>query len=387
MDGTTRRGFLAGCAAVGAVALPGEESLEQRLAPPPAEGTLTAVIDSDTYNEIDDQFAVAYALRSHERLAIEAVYAAPFHNERSKSAGDGMQKSYEEILRILGRLDVPSKGMAFEGSDRFMTGAGKPVASAAARDLIGKALKPRSGPLYVITVGAPTNVASAILMEPKIKDRLVVVWLGGQPYDWPTAREFNLQQDLHASRVLHDSGVALVNVPTRNVSEHLRTTVPEIERFLKGKLPIADYLCKEFAAYAKAVERDTERIREAAEGLRRLGIGGTAVGSGLNAHPEYHARMVRKLSELTGLKLYESDNLFESMQSMADAAGFSASLRTLALTLIRIANDFRLLASGPSTGLDEIHLPALQPGSSIRLSYIVTSPMLWRIASQTNMLP
>ena len=100
-------------------------------------------------------------------------------------------------------------------------------------------------------------------------------------------------------------------------------------------------------------------------GLRRLGIGGTAVGSGLNAHPEYHTRMVKKLSELTGLELYTSDNLFESMQSMADAADFSASVRTLALTLGRIANDFRLLSSGPSTGLDEIRLPAVQPGSSI----------------------
>src|SRR3990167_487643 len=94
-------------------------------------------------------------------------------------------------------------------------------------------------------------------------------------------------------------------------------------------------------------------------------IFGTAVGSGLNAHPEYHRRMVKKLSELTGLQLDESDNLFESMQSMADAAAFSASLRTLALTLIRIANDFRLLSSGPATGLDEIRLPAVQPGSSI----------------------
>src|SRR5574342_6354 len=75
--------------------------------------------------------------------------------------------------------------------------------------------------------------------------------------------------------------------------------------------------------------------------------------------------MVKKLSALTGLELYESDNLFESMQSMADAAAFSASLRTLALTLIRIANDFRLLSSGPSTGLDEIRLPAVQTGSSI----------------------
>jgi len=132
---------------------------------------------------------------------------------------------------------------------------------------------------------------------------------------------------------------------------------------LQDAVPVR--LGQEFGAYARAVERDAERIKYAAEGLRRLGIGGTAVGSGLNAHPEYHTRMVKKLSELTGIKLYESDNLFESMQSMADAAAFSASLRTLALTLIRIANDFRLLASGPSTGLDEIRLPAVQPGSSI----------------------
>ncbi len=132
---------------------------------------------------------------------------------------------------------------------------------------------------------------------------------------------------------------------------------------LQDAVPVR--LGQEFGAYAKAVEREAGRISRSVEGLRRLGIGGTAVGSGLNAHPEYHRRMVKKLSELTGLKLVESDNLFESMQSMADAADFSASLRTLALTLIRIANDFRLLASGPSTGLDEIHLPAVQPGSSI----------------------
>lgn len=132
---------------------------------------------------------------------------------------------------------------------------------------------------------------------------------------------------------------------------------------LQDAVPVR--LGQEFGAYAKAIERDAERVRRAAEGLSRLGIGGTAVGSGLNAHPEYHARMVKKLSELTGLRLHESDNLFETMQSMADAVDFSASLRTLALTLIRVANDFRLLSSGPSTGLDEIRLPAVQPGSSI----------------------
>jgi len=132
---------------------------------------------------------------------------------------------------------------------------------------------------------------------------------------------------------------------------------------LQDAVPVR--LGQEFGGYARAVERDAERIRLAADGLRRLGIGGTATGTGLNAHPEYSTRMVKRLSELAGFELYPSDNLFESMQSMADAAAFSAALRTLAVTLTRIANDFRLLASGPSTGLDEIRLPAVQPGSSI----------------------
>lgn len=124
-------------------------------------------------------------------------------------------------------------------------------------------------------------------------------------------------------------------------------------------------LGQEFGGYAKAVQRDRERISRSAEGLRRLGIGGTAVGTGLNAHPEYASRMVSRLAELTGITLYPAENLFEAMQSMADAADFSAGMRTLAITLTRIANDFRLLASGPTTGLDEIRLPAVQPGSSI----------------------
>ncbi len=132
---------------------------------------------------------------------------------------------------------------------------------------------------------------------------------------------------------------------------------------LQDAVPVR--LGQEFGAYAKAVARDRERVARAAEGLRRLGIGGTATGTGLNAHPDYHARMVARLSELTGLKLYTSDDLFESMQSLADAADFSASLRTTAVTLTRIANDFRLLSSGPTTGFDEIRLPAVQPGSSI----------------------
>ena len=132
---------------------------------------------------------------------------------------------------------------------------------------------------------------------------------------------------------------------------------------LQDAVPVR--LGQEFGAYGKTIERDIDKLTVAADGLRRLGIGGTATGTGLNAHPTYHHLMVQTLSALTGLTLYESDNLFESMQSMQDAVFFSGAIRTLAQDLIRIANDFRLLSSGPATGLDEIHLPAVQPGSSI----------------------
>ncbi len=132
---------------------------------------------------------------------------------------------------------------------------------------------------------------------------------------------------------------------------------------LQDAVPIR--LGQEFGAYASAIERNCEKLRLAAEGLRRIGIGGTANGSGLNAHPEYHARMVAQLTQFTGLTLRESDDLFESMQSMQDACFFSGALRAAAQDFTRIANDIRLLASGPTTGLAEISCPPVQPGSSI----------------------
>jgi fumarate hydratase class II len=154
------------------------------------------------------------------------------------------------------------------------------------------------------------------------------------------------------------------------LSDTLQAKSVEFDDVLKsGRTHLQDAvpvrLGQEFGAYAKALRRDRERISRSANGLRRLGIGGTATGTGLNAHSEYHARMVQDLSKISGLVLSESDNLFESMQSLSDAADFSSSIRITAMTLTRIANDIRLLSSGPSTGLDEIRLPAVQPGSSI----------------------
>lgn len=154
------------------------------------------------------------------------------------------------------------------------------------------------------------------------------------------------------------------------LAEALESKAAEFDDVIKsGRTHLQDAvpvrLGQEFGAYALAVRRDGERIGRAAEGVRRLGIGGTATGSGLNAHPEYHERMVALIGQLTELRVVSSGNLFESMQSMADLVDFSAAIRTLALTVTRIANDLRLLSSGPATGLDEIRLPAVQPGSSI----------------------
>jgi len=124
-------------------------------------------------------------------------------------------------------------------------------------------------------------------------------------------------------------------------------------------------LGQEMAAYGRTVARHVAKLGEAAEWLRVMNIGGTAVGTGLNAEPEYPALMVKELRALTGLDLHEAQDRIQLMQSMGDIATFSGALRAWTLDLNKIANDIRLLASGPRTGLAEILLPAVQPGSSI----------------------
>lgn len=131
---------------------------------------------------------------------------------------------------------------------------------------------------------------------------------------------------------------------------------------LQDAMPIR--LGQEFAAWSVTLERALRRLGDAAEYLRDLGIGGSAVGTGVNVEPEYPARIVGHLRAMTGLQLRTGDRI-QLMQSMTDVASFSAALRSLALDLSRISSDLRLLASGPRTGLDEILLPAVQPGSSI----------------------
>jgi len=227
-----------------------EESIRiKRLEPP--KGNVRMVLDTDTYNEIDDQFALAYACLSKEKIKLEAVYAAPFFNNRSTSAGDGMEKSYQEILRLLKLLGKSPEGFAFRGSDRYLGDVSKPVRSEAAFDLIKKAMTATpDDPLYVVTVGCITNIASAILIEPGIIERIIVVWLGGNGLNWPHQKEFNLMQDVPAAQVVLNSGVPLVIMPCRPVVSHFHTTIPELEYYLKGKNQISDYLLKSTVEYS-----------------------------------------------------------------------------------------------------------------------------------------
>ncbi len=162
---------------------------------------------------------------------------------------DGMEKSYQEILRLLSRLGVSAESFVLRGSTGYLPDWDNPIQSEAAADLIQRAATADSDPLYVVAIGAITNVACAILLEPEIIRRIVVVWLGGQPLHWPSAREFNLEQDPEAARVILDSGVPLVQIPCSGVASHLLTTVAEIERYVAGQGAIGDYLAEIFKGY------------------------------------------------------------------------------------------------------------------------------------------
>jgi purine nucleosidase len=206
------------------------------------DGVLNMVMDTDTYNEVDDQFALAYALSSPERLNVQAVYAAPFFNSNSTSPADGMERSYEEIHRVLQHMGItPAEGFVRRGAPRYLESLETPCRSEATDDLIARAMGAEEL-LYVVATGAITNIASAILLEPRIVDKIVVVWLGGHAHYWPQNNEFNLIQDVLAAQVVFNCGVPVIQMPCENVVTHLQTTVAELEKFLCNRSGIGSYL-------------------------------------------------------------------------------------------------------------------------------------------------
>ena len=217
------------------------------------EGPIDVVMDTDTFNEIDDQFALSYLVRSEDKCTIRGIYAAPFFNENSVSPKDGMEKSYEEILKILtllGREDL--KQIVRKGAPEYLPADDVPVESEAVRHLIAlSASYTREQPLYVIGTAVITDIASAILLDPTITQRIVVVWLGGHARHWPDAAEFNMFQDITGARVVFGSGVPLVQLPCMGVVSSLTVSEPELEAQLRGKNALCDYLCDVTEAAAR----------------------------------------------------------------------------------------------------------------------------------------
>ena len=210
----------------------------------PPTGKIDAVIDSDAYNEIDDQFAISYMVKCSEKINIRAFFAAPFFNHHSKGPKDGMEKSYDEIRHLLTLLDRNDRlNDVYKGSDRYLSDENTAVISDAAKKLCELAMEYNSdNPLYVVAIGAITNIASAILMNPEIVNRIVIIWLGGHSIDWHDTKEFNMFQDVAAARIIFGCGAALVQFPCMGVVSAFTVSEAELNVWLKGKNKLCDYL-------------------------------------------------------------------------------------------------------------------------------------------------
>lgn len=224
-----------------------EENRQLRLLKCPRH-PVDVVLDTDTFNEVDDPFALAYLLRNQDKLRLQAIYAAPFFNEKADSPKAGMEKSYDEILNILSLAGAPEyRERVFRGAEHFLKSRNVPSESEASQDLITRALlHTRENPLYVIGIAAATDLASALLAEPAIRERIVIIWLGGSGFHCAEMEEFNLMEDILASQILFDSKVPLVQVPCWGVAEHFSISRTDLKTHLMGHNPLADYL----ASYA-----------------------------------------------------------------------------------------------------------------------------------------
>lgn len=217
-------------------------------------GKVDVVLDTDAYNEIDDQFAIAYMLSATDAINVRGICAAPFLNSRAASPADGMEKSYSEILKLLKLANRQALcDCVYRGSEEYLMNENTPVQSSAAEFMakLAEEYSPER-PLYIVAIGAITNVASAILLNPKMKENTVVVWLGGNGLHWMDNREFNLMQDIAAARVLFGCGVPLVMLPCLGVIDRFRTTRYELEHWLSGKNVLCDYLVRQVVEEAES---------------------------------------------------------------------------------------------------------------------------------------
>lgn len=216
------------------------------------------VLDTDTYNEIDDQYALAYLLKNGDKLKCKAIYAAPFFNNKSTSPEDGMYKSYDEIMKVLDFMGLGEmKANVYKGSTTYLPDENTPVESEAARHLVNLAGGyTKENPLYVVAIGAITNIASAIIMDKSITEKIVIVWLGGHALEWPHNKEFNLYQDVAAARIIFGCGAPFVQLPCNGVVSAFASTKPELEKWFIGTTKIGDYLARNTIEFMSEYHKD-----------------------------------------------------------------------------------------------------------------------------------
>ena len=200
------------------------------------------ILDTDTYNEVDDQFAVAYLLQSEDKVMIDGITIAPFHHDNSISIQEGTQKSYEEVLKIGNFLGKDLRDKTYKGSTDYYTNGYRERNEAVSQII---QIAKQNEKTTIVSIGAITNIAIAITLEPEIIERINIIWLGGHsPLNQSNESEFNFSQDVEAVKEVFQSKVNLTIIPVRNVAKNLMTSIYELKEELKK--PLGQYLCQHF---------------------------------------------------------------------------------------------------------------------------------------------
>lgn len=205
---------------------------------------INVILDTDTYNECDDQFALSYLIKNQNLFNIDAITIAPyFHKTKIVSINDGQELSYNEVLKICNWLNFDTTNRVFKGSMGYIQN-GYDENNDAVNKIIEIALK--NNKTYILAIGAITNIALAIRKEPKIIDRIEVIWLGGNELDYKDNLEFNFRQDIEAVKIVFESKVKLTVLPCKNVVSDLRIDINTLKENLANKSQLCNYLIERF---------------------------------------------------------------------------------------------------------------------------------------------
>ena len=205
---------------------------------------INVILDTDTYNECDDQFALAYLIKSQDMFNIEAITVAPYsHTKRDVKVIDGQELSYNEILKICNWLNFDTIDKVFKGSMDYIQN-GYDENNDAVNKIIEVALK--NDKTYILGIEAITNIALAIKKEPKIIDRIEIIWLGGNEIEYKDNLEYNFKQDIEAVKIVFDSTVKMTILPCKNVVSDLRIDIAELKSKLDNRKELNKYLIERF---------------------------------------------------------------------------------------------------------------------------------------------